>query len=150
MANPTLAARTKARQGWGTQICFNQKGPDRARRRASPTAWRFPLEGKRCGVDAIAQAGGAGTIREDVAQVAAATGASNLDAAPSQAQILVLVDDFGAYGNGEAGPAAAGVEFSSAEEEQRSAAGAVVVAGLMVFGEGVRWLFRAGFDIARE
>ena len=48
----------------------------------------------------------------------------------------MLFDGFGVCGQHEAGPAAAGVELGAAEEQQRSAAGAVVVAGLVVLSEG--------------
>ena len=92
-------------------------------------------EGERGGVDAVAQAGGAGTVGEDVAEMAAAAGAGDLDAPHAEAQVLVLLDGFGVGGNHEAGPAAAGVELGAAQKEQRAAAGAVVVAGLVILGE---------------
>jgi len=70
-----------------------------------------------------------------VAEVAAAARAGDLDAAHAKIAVLVLVDGLGLGGNHEAGPAAAGVEFSAAQEQERIAAGAVVVAGFMVLGE---------------
>ena len=51
-------------------------------------------------------------------------------------KVLVLLDGLGVGGEHEAGPAAAGVELGAAQEEQRAAAGAVVVAGFVVLGEG--------------
>ena len=52
-----------------------------------------PLEGERSGVDAVAQPGGAWSVGKDVAQMAAAAGAGNLDAAHAHAPVLV-------FGNG--------------------------------------------------
>ena len=67
--------------------------------------------------------------------MAAASGAGDLNAPHSEAPVLVLLDGFGVGGQHEAGPAAAGVELGPAEEQQRPAAGAVVVAGFVVLGE---------------
>ena len=43
-------------------------------------------EGERGGVDAVAQAGGTGAVGEDVAEVASAAGAGDLDAAHAEAR----------------------------------------------------------------
>src|ERR1035437_9141962 len=79
--------------------------------RAPWAALLCPFEGQRGGVDAIAQAGGAGAIGEDVAQVGVAAGTGDLDAAHAEARVFVLADGFGVGGQHKAGPAAAGVEF---------------------------------------
>jgi len=95
----------------------------------------FSGEGERGRVDAVAQACGPGAVREDVAEMAAAAGAGDLDAAHTVTQVLVLIDGFGAGGDHEAGPAAARVELGAAHEEQRATCGAVVVAGFVIFSE---------------
>jgi len=69
-----------------------------------------------------------------VAEMATTAGAGDLDAAHAEAAVFMLDDGLGFGGNHEAGPAAAGVEFGSAEEEERTTAGAVVIAGFVVSG----------------
>ena len=49
-------------------------------------------EGKRGGVDAVAQAGGRGAVGEDMAKVAAATRAGDFNTAHSEGVVFVLVD----------------------------------------------------------
>ena len=95
----------------------------------------FAGEVERGGVDAVAQAGGTRAVGEDVAEVPATTGAGDLDAPHAVAPVLVLSDGFGAGGDHEAGPAAAGVELGAAHEEQRATCGAVVVAGFVILRE---------------
>src|SRR6185437_11089611 len=83
-------------------------------------------EGERGGVDAVAQAGGARAVGEDVPEVAAAARAGHLDAAHAEAAVFVLLDGGGIGGDHEAGPAALRVELGSGKEQQRPAARAVV------------------------
>jgi len=95
----------------------------------------FAGEAERGGIDAVAQAGGARTIGEDVAKMAAAAGTGDFNAPHAVAPVLVLIDGFGAGGDHKAGPAATGVELGAAHEEQRATCGAVVVAGFVILGE---------------
>ena len=94
------------------------------------------FEGERGGVDAVAEAGGTRAVGEDVAQVAAAAGAGDFNPAHAEGVVFVLVDGFGVGGDHEAGPAAAGIEFGSGQEQQLAAAGAVIIAGFVILGQG--------------
>src|ERR1035438_6840341 len=100
-----------------------------------PLALPGPFEGERSGIDAVAQAGGTRSVGKDVAQMAAAVGAGNLDAAHAQVPVLVLGNDRRVGRQQKAGPAAAGVELGPAQKQQRPAARAVVVPCLVVLGQ---------------
>jgi len=80
----------------------------RANQDGATTARLFSLasEGEGGGVDAVAKACGAGTVGENVAKMAAAAGAGDLNPAHTVAQVFVLFDGFGAGRQHEAGPAA--------------------------------------------
>src|SRR5580692_2801482 len=95
-----------------------------------------PFEGERGGIDAVAQAGGAGAVREYVAQVAAAAGASHFNAAHAEGVVFVFGNGLRVGGDHEAWPAASGVKFRPGEEQQLATSGTVIIAGLMVLGEG--------------
>jgi len=94
----------------------------------------FKGEGGR--VDAVTEASGAGTVGEDMPHVASAAGAGDFDAAHAVTSVFVLGDGMGVGRNRETWPAAARVEFGVALKEERSAAGAVVVARLAICREG--------------
>ena len=105
------------------------------------------LKGDGGGIDAVAQAGWLGAVGENVAEVASAARAGDLNAAHAPAIIFVLGDGFGVFRNGEAGPSAAGVEFGVAAEEHRPATCAHVFAGGVILcqrsGKGALGAFLA-------
>src|SRR5260370_41388347 len=90
---------------------------------------RFELQ--RCAVDAVAMAGGAGAVGEDVAEVGAALVADDLFADHAVAFIHLGVDDF-IVGGVEAGPAAAAVKLFLGAKQFGPAANAAVFAGFVV------------------
>jgi hypothetical protein len=92
-------------------------------------------EGEGSGVDAVAEAGGVGSVGEYMAEVAAAFGAGNFDAVHAVRVVLVFVNGSGFRGDYEAGPSAAGVELGAGEEEKRSTASAVVVSCFVILSE---------------
>lgn len=111
---PTLAAFLFLRLGWGS-LC--------------------PFKVQRSGVDAVAQAGRAWPVGEDVPQVAAAAGAGDFHPPHSQAQVFVLGDGFRVDGKQKTGPAAAGIELFPTQKQQRTAARAMVVSALAILRE---------------
>ena len=86
----------------------------------------FPIQRDGSRVDAVAQAGGRGAVREDVAEVAAAGGAGNLDPPHAVAHIFDLGDVLGHPRLPEARPAGARVEFFVRLEQRVPAADADV------------------------
>ena len=75
-------------------MCDNARFWSRPRAGQRGEALALACKGKRSRVDAVAKAGGLGAVGEDVAEVAAAACTSDLNAAHSVAQVLVLVDGF--------------------------------------------------------
>src|SRR6185369_2988119 len=75
-------------------------------------------------IDAVAQAGRAGAVGEDVAEMAVAFRAQYLGADHAVADIALLVDMAVHGGRGEARPAAAGIELGIRFEQRLAAAGA--------------------------
>ncbi len=67
-----------------------------------------------------------------MAQVSSAARAGNFSAAHAVSRVVMLRHGLRVGGNHEARPAASGVELGAGVEEQRAAAGAVVVAGFVV------------------
>src|SRR5438034_146261 len=84
----------------------------------------FRLQLQRRRIDAVAQAGRAGAVVEDVAEMAAAFRAQHLGADHAVADIVFLVDMAIRRGRGKARPAAAGIEFRVGFEQRLAAAGA--------------------------
>lgn len=68
--------------------------------------------------------------------MASASGTSDLNAAHPEAIVLVFLDDFRVGWNHETWPAAAGIEFGSAHEQEGATSGTVVIAGVVILGEG--------------
>ena len=85
-------------------------------------------------VDAVAQSGGIGTVREDVAEMSLAFGAADLGPAREQRPVLVLAHRGGAGGGVEARPAGAGIVFRFRAEERRAAADAMIHAVALLLG----------------
>src|SRR5882762_1339464 len=92
----------------------------------------FRLELQRSRIDAVAQAGRPGPVRENMAEMAAAFGAEHLGADHAVAQIVLFVDMALGGRLGKARPAAAGIEFGIGLEQHIAAAGADVSAGAVV------------------
>src|SRR6185369_13803636 len=80
------------------------------------------VEGSR--VHAVAQAGGAGAVVEDVAEVATAAAAQDLGAHHPEGAVLVVLHRLGPDRLPEAGPAGSGVELGVAREQLLPAGGA--------------------------
>src|SRR5262249_15254650 len=99
--------------------------------------FRLQLERRR--VDAVAQAGRARAVIEDMAEMAVAFRAQHLGAAHAVAVILLLVDIALGGGLGKARPAAAGIELGVGFEQGLAAAradiGALAVLVLVFAGE---------------
>mmetsp|Transcript_57661 Transcript_57661/g.135726 ORF Transcript_57661/g.135726 Transcript_57661/m.135726 type:complete len:414 (+) Transcript_57661:2529-3770(+) len=91
-------------------------------------------------VDAIALPRGCGTVREHMAQMAAAVVAAHLHAHHAMAAVDDALDDLAVDRRPVAGPAAAGVELGAGLEQRRAAADATVLARFKVVpvlaGEG--------------
>src|SRR5438552_13266911 len=100
----------------------------------------FRLQLQRRRIDAVAQAGRAGAVVEDVAEMAVTFRAQHLGADHAVADIVFLVDMAIRRGRGKARPAAAGIEFRVGFEQRLAAAGAGVsalaVLMLVLAGEG--------------
>ena len=100
--------------------------------RAGPVGSALGVE-LQCGaVHAVAQAGGAGAVGEDVAEVAAAAGAVDLRARHLEAAVLLEADGGLVDGGGEGRPAGAAVELGVGGEEGDVAAGAEEAAGAVL------------------
>src|SRR5262249_12778330 len=80
---------------------------------------------QRSAVDAIARAGGFGSVGEDMAEMRAARGATDLGAAHEPRTILVFADGVRFGWRTEAGPAGAGIEFGFRPKQWRTATHAV-------------------------
>ena len=80
-------------------------------------------------VDAVAQAAGLRAVGEDVAEVGIADGTGGFDALHAVAGVEDVIDEAGRDGLGEAGPAAATVEFGLRVKQWFAAADASVAAG---------------------
>ena len=91
---------------------------------------RFEI--KRSGVDAIAEAGGAGAVGEDVAEVGVALGAAHFDAAHAVAGVFDGAQGGVRHRFEVTRPAAAGIELRGRVEQGRGAADAAVDAVLVV------------------
>src|SRR4051794_11220839 len=100
----------------------------------------FRLQLQRGGIDAVAQAGRAGAVLEDVAEMAVALRAKNLGADHAVADVAFLVDMAISGGRGKARPAAAGIEFGIGLDQRLAAAGAGIgaLAPLMLVLAGER------------
>ena len=128
--NKTPARPALGRTGWGkrsnrTRVYIASPSltpslPGMTRRRSS--SLRLQLQRGR--VDAVAQAGRAGAVVEDVAEMAVALRAQHLGADHAVAGIAFLVDMALDRGLGEARPAAAGIELGVGLEQRLAAAGA--------------------------
>src|SRR6202140_4009305 len=84
----------------------------------------FRLQLQRGRIDAVAQAGRAGTVLEDVAEMAVALRAQHFGADHAVADVALLVDMALRRRLGEARPAAAGIELGVGFEQRLSATGA--------------------------
>src|SRR5260221_9359477 len=104
----------------------------------------FRLQLQRGRIDAIAQAGRAGAVVEDVAEMAAAFRAQYLGADHAVGDVALLVDMAVHRGRGKTRPAAAGIEFCVGFEQRLAAAGTGVgaLAVLMLILPGERTLGR--------
>jgi hypothetical protein len=89
----------------------------------------FLVEAERGGVDAISQAGGVGTIREDMAEMASTTGAGDLRAGHAMAAVLVLLNIFLIERIVKARPAAPGVELGFRWEKFEATSGTEINSG---------------------
>src|ERR1700676_764246 len=89
----------------------------------------FRLQLQRCRIDAVAQAGGAGAVVEDVAEMAVALRAQHFGADHAVADVALFVNVVLRRRLGKARPAAAGIEFGIRFEQRLSAAGADIGAG---------------------
>src|SRR6478609_1963364 len=100
----------------------------------------FRLQLQRCRIDAVAQAGRAGAVIEDMAEMAVAFRAQHLGADHAVADVALLVDMAVQRGRGKARPAAAGIELGVGFEQRLAAAGAGIGALAMLMlifaGEG--------------
>ena len=94
----------------------------------------FRLEVHRLAVDAVAQAGGRRAVREDMAEMAAAIGAMDLDAVHAVAAILRGADS-ALKRLVEARPAGAALEFLAGLEQLLVATGAGEGAGALLVVE---------------
>src|SRR5947209_15663550 len=102
--------------------------------------WLLRLELQRRRVDAVAQAARAGTVLEDVAEMAVAFRAEHLGADHAVADVALLVDMGLRRRRGKARPAASGIEFGVGFEQGLPAAGADIgaLALLMLVFAGER------------
>ena len=96
------------------------------------------MEVERDAVDAVAKAGGARAVVEDVALVTAAARALDLGAYHAERVVDVLGDSAGLDRTREGRPAGTGVELVARVEERRAAARAEEDAGAVVFVERAR------------
>jgi hypothetical protein len=89
LAIPPISQR--ARNGWGTEA-MGTATANRLKNHARIEADLLLCFGKcqRGGVDAVAQAGGARAVGENVAEMTAATGACDLNASHAEACVLML------------------------------------------------------------
>src|SRR5258707_4630553 len=106
-------------------------------RRLLPAILEFfiSLDGQRCRVQPIAQAGRARAVVKDVARVALAARAKNLRAVHAVTAVGVGDDVLGGNRLEETRPAGAGIEFGFRGEQRQSAADAIINAGLVVVVE---------------
>ena len=111
---------------------------------ASVQGCRSRLQLQRGRIDAVAQAGRAGAVIEDVAEMAVAFRAQHLGADHAVADVALLVDMAVHRGRGKARPAAAGIELGVGFEQRLAAAGADIgaLALLMLVFAGERPLGR--------
>ena len=133
-STPRLPTTGPETQGSATSGGRLHAGPLPGVQSATPHAWRLELE--RAGVDAVPLPAGAGAVREDVAEVAAAGGAGDLGADHPVARVDVCVDALERCRLDEARPARAGVELGIGAEQLRPAARAAVDAGRLRIGVG--------------
>src|SRR5580704_4687479 len=89
----------------------------------------FRLQLQRRRIDAVAQAGRAGAVIEDVAEMAAALRAQHFGPHHAVADVALLVDMALGGRRGKARPAAAGIELGVGFEQRLAAAGADIGAG---------------------
>src|SRR5690606_6757079 len=97
-----------------TAVFYGRPGGGAGRCRYAPTGASsevLRLEVQRDAVHAVAQARGAGAVREDMAEMAGAAGAAYLDAAHAVAGVDHLVHRLLVERGGEARPARAAVIF---------------------------------------
>lgn len=101
-------------------------------------------EAQRGGVDAIPQAGGAGTVGKDMPKVAATDDAVHFGADHAVAAVDLLADEAGLRRLGERRPAGAGVVLVPAVKERSVAADAEVNPVPTMVPEGImEWPFRS-------
>src|SRR4051812_41850597 len=107
-----------------------------------PTLFRLQLQRGR--IDAVAQAGRAGAVLEDMAEMAVALRAQHLGADHAVGDVALLFDMAFECWLGKARPAAAGIEFGIGFEQRLAAAGAGIgaLALLMLVLAGERPLGR--------
>ena len=81
-----------------------------------------------------------------MSKMTTAARAGDFNPAQTVRVVLVFLDHTRVGGNDEAWPSAARVEFGPGKEEQRSAARAVVVSGLVILSQGAgEWALSAFF-----
>src|SRR5262245_24252553 len=86
-------------------------------------SWLFRLQLQGGRIDAVAQAGGAGAVVEDVAEMAVAFRAQRLGADHAVADIALFVDMAVDGRRGETRPAAAGIELGIRFKQRLAATG---------------------------
>src|SRR3954470_17813909 len=103
---------------------YPRSAEDRRPRITPSASLRLQLQG--CRVDAVAQSGRSRTVLEHMAEMTIALRAQHFGSDHAVADVAFFVDMLVGRGRGEAGPAAAGIEFCVGFEQRLAAAGAGV------------------------